>query len=447
MQPRRITIVGGGITGLAAAWELSTDPDVLVEVLEAGPRFGGKIQSSRLAGIELEEGADAFLIRTPDAVNLCAELGIGQDQLIHPRQGSASVWWEGALHPLPHGLVMGLPVDPAALRGTDLLSDEGRSRAEAEPHQRGLPLDSDRAIGAFVTERFGSEVTDRLVAPLLGAIAAGDVNTMSLDAVLPQIAEVARCAPSLTGNVVTPVVTDPPTPVFAAPHGGMARLIDELVHRLRSRRVTLRLDEPVGDVADLDADGAVLTTPAFVSARLLGSATPAAAEILAAIPHVSVAFLAFAFDPSDVTIPLDGTGFLVPRVAGLSITAASWSSSKWAHLAAPDRVVVRAAIGHRHDHQVDHADDATLVDAALADLHTTMGITAPPIESRVTRYLRAFPQYDVGHLDRVAGMHDALRRDAPHLAVAGMALRGVGIPACIGSGRAEARSLAVRLAS
>ena len=442
-----ITIIGGGITGLAAAWELASRSDVTVQVLEAAPRFGGKIHTSAFAGSDLDEGADAFLVRTPDALRLCAELGIDTQQITHPRPGQASVWWDGRLHPLPHGLTMGLPLDPSCLAGTELLSAAGIARALREPDLPGLPIHEDRAIGPFVAERFGDEVAERLVGPLLGAIAAGDINTMSLDAVLPQIATLARGSSALTGaGTATPIDTGP---VFAAPVGGMGRLIDALVEQLPDRGVRLITDAAIDALPA--ADGVLITTPSHTAANLVRAVSPQAAVLLSAVPLVSVAFVALAFPQSAFAEPPTGTGFLVPRSAGLSITAASWSSNKWAHLDDGNQVIVRAAVGHRHDDRVDTQSDDELIAAVLADLHTTVGInigiTTAPSSVRVSRYPRGFPQYDVGHLGRVAEIEASLATDAPHVAVTGMAHRGVGIPACIREGRAAARSLADKLAS
>ena len=440
----RITVVGGGISGLAAAWELSADPAVEVTLLEAADRTGGKIQTSPFAGRLVDEGADAFLRRVPDAVALCAEIGL--DDLIAPSHGTACVWIEGELRPLPGGLVLGVPARFDELEQSGILTHWGLARAQTEPDLEGEPLVGDTSIGALISRRYGNEVTQRLVGPLLGGINAGSIDDMSLDAVVPQLAEAAHRSASLTRALAE---TLPPSgatassdPIFAAPPDGMAALIRRLTDRLRERGVDVRTGAPATELPR--ADGVVLSTPASVTARLLADRSPGAAATLAGITYASVVFTTLAFRRSDIAGDLDASGFLVPREAGLSITAASWSSTKWERLAG-DPVILRVSMGHADDHESIDLDDATVLDRIAADLHTTMGITAAPVEHRITRYRDGFPQYTVGHLDRIAEMEATLVRDAPDLAVCGMAHRGVGIPACIREARIAAAGLRARL--
>lgn len=438
-----IAVVGGGISGLAAAWELSADPDIEVTVHEAGDRLGGKIQTSSFAGRLVDEGADAFLRRVPDALQLCTEIGL--DDLVAPAHGTACVWIDGTLRPLPGGLVLGVPARFDELEASGILTHWGLARARTEPDLEGTPLVGDVSIGALISRRYGNEVTQRLVGPLLGGVNAGSIDEMSLDAVVPQLAAAAHRSASLT-TALAATLPEPGVaaePVFAAPASGMASLIHVLAERLAERGVTIRLGDALATLPE--ADGVVLTTPASVSARLLADRAPAASATLAAVTYASVVFTCLAFRRADVPGDLDASGFLVPREAGLSITAASWSSTKWARLAG-DPVILRVSMGHVDDHDSIELDDTTVLARIAADLSTTMGITAAPVEHRICRYRDGFPQYAVGHLDRI----DALERDlaavAPDLAVCGMAHRGVGIPACIREARRAASALSGRLA-
>lgn len=439
-----IAVVGGGISGLAAAWELSSDPTLRITVHEAADRLGGKIRTSPFAGRAVDEGADAFLRRVPEALTLCREIGL--TGLIAPAHGTARVWIDGALRPLPGGLVLGVPARFDELAESGILTHWGLARARTEPDLTGEPLVGDTTVGALISRRYGNEVAQRLVGPLLGGIAAGSIDAMSVDAAVPQLAAAAHRSASLTvalAETLPPIgSTAPREPIFAAPANGMAELIELLVQRLAERGVEFRLNAPV-DVLPA-ADGVVLTTPADVSARLVAPHSPRAAATLAEIEFASVVFTTLAFDRADVPGDLDASGFLVPREAGLSITAASWSSTKWDRLAG-DPVILRVSMGHSEDHEPIGLDDEQVLARIAADLATTMGISARPVEHRISRYRNGFPQYAVGHLDRIAALEAALAADAPDLAVCGMAHRGVGIPACIREARTAASALRSRL--
>ncbi|MFN8052720.1 MAG: protoporphyrinogen oxidase [Acidimicrobiales bacterium] len=442
-----IAVVGGGISGLAAAWELSADAGTEVIVYEAADRVGGKIHTSAFAGRQVDEGADAFLRRVPDALALCAEIGL--DDLVSPATGSAFLWIDGQLRRLPGGLVLGVPARFDELEASGILSHWGLARAMHEPDLDGEPLVGDCTIGSLISRRYGTEVTERLVGPLLGGINAGAIDEMSLDAVVPQLAAVAHRSASLSvglAETLPPPGTAATEPVFSAPVGGMGVLVDRLHDALLARGVRFELGRPLDELPT--AGGVVVTVPADVAARLLAPRSAAAAAALGAIEFASVVFTTIAYRADDVGVPLDGSGFLAPRDSGLSITAVSWASAKWAHLAG-DPVVLRVSMGHAGEDgaaaAIDLDDDAVLA-AVRADLATTMGITAAPVEHRITRYRNGFPQYEVGHLDRVDRLEADLLADAPDLAVCGMAHRGVGIPACIREARHAARALADRLA-
>lgn len=456
-----VAVLGAGITGLAAAWELRSDPDVEVTVLEGDDRAGGKIRTSDIVlddgtTMTIDEGADAFLARVPDAVRLCEELGLG-DELTQPAIGRAKVYVDGALRFLPDETVLGVPTDLGALAASGLLSDEGLAHAAAEWEHAGPGPGGDVAIGAFLAERYGDELVDRVVGPLIGGINAGDVDELSLDAVTPQLAEAAADGGSLSAALARRRNEAPPTgPVFHALRDGSGRLVDALVDGLAAHGVAVRLASPVrelrrtGDAWELDvagepspvhADRVLLTTPVPATAQLLAPHCPQAATELDAMTHSAVALVTLVYRVEDVPADLDASGFLVPRSAGLFLTAASFGSSKWAHWNDGRHVVLRVSAGRTGDERQAAMDDDALVAALRADLTTTMGITAAPLAVRVARWDLGFTQYTVGHLDRVGRIEDALARDQPTLAVAGAAYRGLGLPACIRQGRDAARRL------
>jgi oxygen-dependent protoporphyrinogen oxidase len=404
----------------------------------------------------LDEGADAFLRRVPEGIELATELGLA-DRLVSPTATSALVWSGGQLRPLPGGLVLGVPTDADAVAPSGILSAAALDAVRAEPDRAGDPLVGDESVGSLIRRRFGDEVLEQLVEPLVGGINAGEADRQSVDAVVPQIAAAAHRSASLSrGFAELAAAAGPPVsgPVFAAPRDGMGSLVMELAASLAARGVQLVTDavveaiEPSGPGwtvmasgrPPVDADAVIVTSPAAVAASLVTPLAPVAAELLAGIDHASVALVALAVPHERIGRPLDASGYLVPRTAGLTITAASWSSTKWAHLAGDD-AIIRASCGHRGDPAPVDLDDDALAAAVLADLSTTMELNAAPTEVRITRYRAGFPQYDVGHLDRVARIEADITDHAPGLVVTGSAFRGLGVPACIRQGRAAARSL------
>lgn len=439
---RRVVIIGGGITGLAAAWE-STGRGDEVRLLEASDRFGGLIRTTAMelddgTSMVIDEAADAFLARVPEAVGLCRELGLA-DQFTQPAVGRAMVLTANGPRWFPAGSVLGVPLDDVDLAATGLLSDDGLAAVAAEAGRDDPPLTEDRSVGGFLRERFGDELVDRIVGPLVGGINAGDVDRMSLMAVTPQLADAAAVGGSLTDELRRRMPTVATGPVFHGLRDGTRTLVDTLVDRLRERGAELTTAATAGtaDPARLGADLVVLATPAATAAHLLSPLSPRAAEDLASIETASVALVTLVFDGEQVGVPDDASGLLVPRDAGLFLAAASWGSTKWAHWNDGRHVVVRASAGHRGDQRITSMSDDEIVAALLADLSDAAGITAAPLGARVSRWTDGFPQYDVGHLELVDHIEARLREDTgDHVRVAGAAYRGLGIPACIRQGRA-----------
>jgi oxygen-dependent protoporphyrinogen oxidase len=448
-----LAVVGGGISGLAAAWAgMQQGADVVV--LEAADAPGGKLRTSPVAGIEIDEGADAFLARVPEAVRLCRELGLGDD-LVSPATGTAYVWSDGALRRLPPEQVLGVPTDLDAVAASGILTAAGVERARADLTAPDDAPSGDEAIGALIRRRLGDEVLDRLVAPLLGGIWAGNCDLLSvrvaaanLAAARDRDASLIRGAATLRAEVVERGAAD--GPVFLAPRGGVALLVDALAEHLGER---LRCGAPVSGLepdgagwrlATVDgggsaahrlpvlADRVVLATPAYVTACLLASPAPEVAAFLSSIDYASVALTVLVVPREGIDHPLDGSGFLVPQSSGRLLTACSWMTSKWAHLGAdPSTVILRASAGRAGDERALAATDEELVVALIADLQDTMGLHAAPTAVRVTRWARSFPQPRPGHLDALASAERALAERAPGLTMAGAWELGVGIPACI----------------
>ena len=416
----RVAVVGGGIAGLAAAWFLHRD-GVDVTVYEADDRFGGKIRTG--PGVEL--AADAFLARVPDAAELCRELGLG-DELVSPATGKAYVWVGGKLRALPSGLVLGVPTNPVSLARSGIVSPIGVARAAIEPVIGGRPHVADETIGSLVRSRFGNEVFERLVDPLISGINAGRADDLSVEAVAPQLAVAATVSRSMAVHFLRHGRSSE-GPVFLTVQSGLSTLVEHLAAALPDVRTSC----PVRSLEDLDADRFVVATPAFAAAELL----PDAGEQLRAIEYASVVLTVLSYPASAVRHRLDGSGFLVPRGEGRLMTACSFGSSKWAHWSRPGEVLFRVSAGRIDDDRAMELSDDELVARLHAELSEAVGLSGEPASAIVTRWPRSFPQYAVGHLDRVAELEAAL---PPNVALAGAAYRGVGIPACIASGRRAA---------
>jgi oxygen-dependent protoporphyrinogen oxidase len=369
------------------------------------------------------------------------------------------VWSAGALRLLPQGQVLGVPTDLDELAASEIVSPEGLARLQQDLRQPLVAPEGDPTIGAVMRERLGDEVAERLVDPLVGGINAGATDELSLAATVPQLDAAMRGgAASLIEacRAQRAAAPDPEAPVFFAPRDGMGALIDALVADLRTREVSfvdaaaIALD-PAGagwlvthDRGTVQAEGVVLAADAGTSARLVRAHAARAATLLAAIPYASVALVALAVDRGAIDRELDGSGFLVPRVEGRTITACSWTSSKWPHLHGDGTVWLRASVGRDGDSTALALDDDALVAAVVADLGDTMALRGPVAATRVTRWPGSFPQYRPGHLDRVDAIDADLAAAMPGVVVAGSALRGLGVPACIRQGQAAAQRLLVR---
>jgi oxygen-dependent protoporphyrinogen oxidase len=458
MTGTRDVVVGAGIAGLTCAFDLVThDPTLDVIVLEADDRSGGKIHTTAFAGLPVDEAADAFLARVPWAHELCIELGLASE-LTSPASNRAYIYSYGALRQIPAENVLGVPLDLDALAASGIVSAAAVARA-----RRDLVRDTDdvttrlrergqdESIGDLIRRRLGDEINERVVDPLIGGIYAGSTDQLSLESTAPIFANAAPLDGSLIRALertrVTPSNSNK-TPVFYAHPQGTGHITDELERRLGPR---VRLSSAVralerdgsgyrvyttGSV--LPADAIVLATPTYATANLLDTIAPAAAKLCADIDYASVVLVTFAIARDSFERPLDASGFLVPKCEDRFITACSWTSSKWAHLASDEFAILRVSAGHIDNDRPLSLNDEVLVDAALSDLHDMMGTFARPEKTRITRWPRSFPQYRPGHRDRVVAIHDALAGDAPRVVVAGAAYGGIGIPATIHQARERA---------
>jgi len=478
MQQPHVVIVGGGIAGLAAAFFLR-DEAVRVTVLEGSPRLGGKLSVSEIAGVAVDEGAEALLVTRPEGTALIAEAGLG-DQRTVPGTTSSAIWTLGALRPLPRRQFMGVPSDMAELARSGVLSEEGVARASQDLDLPPTPRDGDVPVAGYIAARLGEEVVDRLVDPLLGGVYAGRSAELSFDATLPALAVASRQHRSLA--VAARSLLPPPEQasagtraggsVFTTLTGGLGMLPAYLAKasgaEVRTAAIARELARArsgwrltVGSAAapeHIGADAVILAIPARPAARLLADVPGVSAAVTAfgEIGYASMAIVTLAYPRSAFPGPglaaLGWSGYLVPAVDGRAVKAVTFSTVKWPHLAgatapgAEPLEIVRCSVGRIGEEALLQRADEDLAALVAAELAEATGVRGGPAAVRVTRWGGALPQYTVGHLDRVARIRAAVAAQ-PGLAVCGAAYDGVGIPACVATARTAASQVMAFLAA
>jgi len=459
---QRVIVAGGGVSGLVTAYFLARagGPDLDVVLVEASDRLGGKVSTQQIAGHLVDTGPDALLARAPTMRSLLEELGLA-DAMVAPGASGAYVWSRGRLRPLPPSTLFGIPKKLLPLLRSGLLSPLGIARAALDvalPRRR-VADGEDLSVGQLVRPRFGSQVFDRLVDPLLGGIHAGKADLLSARSTVPEIDALARRSRSIyLGARSQRRRSTPAGPALVTLDGGLIRLIDALATGLDGCDVRLGVQaealRPNGDgyllqLADgseLAADAVVLATPAFVTAGLLAQIATDAATAAAEVPYADVASVTLVYPREALTRDLDGTGFLVPPEEGLLLVGCSWLPAKWPHLADPSTVLIRGMVGRYGDQRFVAMDDKELGARVHDDLVRTMGMGAVPTEAHVQRWPRAMPQYTVGHQGRLDRIDKALNQ-LPGLYVTGAAYGGVGVASCVGQAEHTARDLLARLTS
>ena len=446
-----VIIVGAGITGLAAAYEL-TRRGVPFTLLEASPRPGGLIYTDKVDGFTIEGGPDSMLAQKPAGLELCEELGLGA-RLISPNPPRrAYVLANNRLHPLPRRSVLGIPTTWRGIAKYGLLPWSARARIALEPLlRRRATAAADESVGSFFRRRFGSSAARLIAEPLLGGIHAGRIDELSIRSLFPRLSD----AESRRGSVLLALRRTrrgTEEGMFRSLPSGMSELVSAIERQLP--RDSLRLNMRVTGIsreeegwrvlcerAGLAARAVVLAVPAHVAAQLLQSVDMEASQLCAQVPYVSTASVVLAWPRQEIGHDLAGSGFVVARVPGAPrITACTWVSSKWSGRAPAGWALLRAFIGGAHDPDAVAMPDADLVQTAVRDLSGVLGIATAPHLTRVYRWRNAGAQHTVGHLDRIARLERRLAAH-PGIAVAGSGFRAIGIPDCIADGRAAARGV------
>jgi oxygen-dependent protoporphyrinogen oxidase len=459
-----VTVIGGGISGLATASRLAErlDPAGVV-LIEGESRLGGKIRTERSDGFVLEGGPDCFLASKPAGVELCRQLGIA-DQLVgtNPALRRSYVKRDGRLHPLPDGITGLVPSRLMPLLTTGILSLRGRMRAGLEPLVPRRHSTAEESVAGFSRRRFGTEAYDWLIEPLLSGIYAGNGEDLSLESTFPQLRETEL----RDGSLLKPLLAARfrargPTAAragFVTLPGGLGELVEALTARLagtpiltgtnvrsvREAVVGRGYRVELADGRTVESDAVVLATPAYASAAMVDSLDPDLAGALRAIPFVSTATVSLAFARTAIPAELDGYGYVSPRVEGGPLVACTWTSNKFPGRVPPDTVLVRYFVGRAGADEIVHADDSVLLGLAREELRKVHGITAPPLLSRVVRWPAGMPQYTLGHRDRLARIAAQLTSH-PGLHLVGASYRGIGIPDCIASGWAAAEGVAAQV--
>ncbi|MDQ2645424.1 MAG: protoporphyrinogen oxidase [Myxococcota bacterium] len=462
-----VAVVGGGISGLSAAFALvGQAPELALSLIEGSPRLGGCVRTERGDGFVIEAGPDSFLRTKPDAAALCAELGMKSELIeVLPGAHAAYLVRHGALERLPAGMVLSAPTRLGPLLDTPLLSFPGKLRALGDLLIPAKKSGEDESIESFLTRRFGAEVAKTIGAPLLGGIYAGDIGELSLHATFPQLslfesrsrsvilgmlgAALQRggdAHPSLISLLKSWIRTRSvaaPSP-FLSLRDGLESMVDRLVERIGRARIRvdhslIALERDGGRFVlrtsrgTLSARAVVLTLPAPVAAAVVPEGR--LSRELAAIRYASTATAAFAFSKSELGRELDGSGFLVPPGEG-KILAATWVTSKWPGRAPEGSILVRAYVGPGRDLDLPDSD---LVELARSELERLSGPFGAPLFSRLYRHRGIRPQPGIGHRERLERLDTELAQ-LPGLFLAGAGYDGVGIPDCIRQAKSAARA-------
>jgi oxygen-dependent protoporphyrinogen oxidase len=457
-ERKHVIILGGGITGLAAAFYVQqyakkTNKHVTFTLLEGSEVLGGKIETIQHDGFIIERGPDSYLARKTVMTDLIHDVGLGDD-LVSNKTGQAYILHNKRLHPIPEGAVMGIPTKVMPFAFTPLFSIFGKARAGLDlilPKRSNT--DQDISVGHFFRRRLGNEVVDRLIEPLLSGIYAGKIDRLSLQSTFPQFVQTEKKHRSLIVGMKKSQPTTDKTPqpqekkgAFLTLKKGLISLVERLeealpkesimkgikadsVQRLEDGSYEVRLEN--GTI--INGDHVIVTTPYFITKQLFNAGL--FPKDFHDTKPTSVATVAMEFNETDVTFNLEGTGFVVAKSEDTAITACTWTTRKWPHTTPKGKVILRCYVGRADDQTIVHEADEVILEKVLHDLKTTMGVHAKPEVYHISRMIDAMPQYEVGHQENVIKLRKAFEKELPGVLLAGAPYDGVGLPDCINSAK------------
>ena len=457
MTKTKVAIIGGGITGLAAALTLHKRgvPYVLVE---AGKFLGGVIRTEIRDGFLLEGGPDSILAQKPEGLALCRELGLAERLVpTNPDERSVYILRGGRLHALPEGMMLAVPTKIGPFLKSELFSWPGKLRMGLDVLIPGRRGDGDESIASFLRRRFGHESVERLGEPLLAGIHAGDPEKLSILGTFPRFRELERRHGSLVRGMWAtprpkPAPGAPPTSAFYSLRCGLREMVDALVVRLDREALVTKM--PVQLVErnshgyrlhmtrqeTLEAERVIVTAPGPRIAPALEPLVPEAARALAAIPFASSATVLLGYRREDVAHPLNGYGMVVPQTEGLRTTALSFVSTKFPYRAPKGHILLRGFLGGVRDGRVLELEDAQMVETVISEMSGLLGLRGRPTMTRVFRWPGGTPQLEVGHLERMEDVERALAAQAPGVHLAGAGIRSTGIPDSVAEGTRAANA-------
>jgi len=453
-RPKKIVIVGGGITGLSAAYYLQKEIKeenfpYEVKLVEAGDRLGGKINTIKKDGFTIERGPDSFLERKKPAGKLAEELGM-TDQLVRNGTGQAYILVHNKLYKMPKGSYMGIPTQLRPFLFSDIYSAKGKLRAGMDLIRSRSKTQKDQSLGTFLRGRFGNELVDSLLEPLIAGVYSSDIDQMSLQATFPNFYELEQKHGSLIKGLRASMPerrrnTGKKAGQFLAFKNGFASIVEALEKRLNEDQV-ITMNQTVDHVEKKDhgyhlllsngevykADAVIMATPHNALPKIFSQYD--IFKKFLDIPMSSVANVALAFDEKAIKKDINGTGFVVSRTSDFRITACTWTHKKWPHTTPDGKILLRCYVGKPNDQAVVDLSDEEITDIVLKDLKRTMKIKGEPEFTVVTRWKNIMPQYTIGHKERIEKVRNILAAQLPGVFLAGSSYEGVGIPDCIGQG-------------
>jgi protoporphyrinogen/coproporphyrinogen III oxidase len=457
-EKQKVVIIGGGLTGLTAAYYLQkavseNNLPIDVKLIDASHRLGGKMQTVVRDGFTIERGPDSFLARKTSMTRLVIEVGL-EDQLISNSSGKSYVLAREKLHPMPGGSIMGIPTEVGPFITTGLFSIQGKLRAAADFVLPKSKAGEDQALGDFFRRRLGDEVVENLIEPLLSGIYAGDIDQLSLMSTFPQFYEVEQKYRSLIIGMKKSTPSQPKKSVGAGKKKGMfltiktglQSLADAIESKLdpnlilkgyrveKIEKINKGYGITFSNGKTLSADSIISAVPHHIAQSMFSKYD--FFDPFKSMPATSVATVAMAFPKEAIKKDIDGTGFVVSRNSDYTITACTWTHKKWPHSTPEGKVLLRCYVGRAGDEAVVDLSDDQLIKIVLDDLNKTMNISMVPDFVVVSRWKDSMPQYTVGHKERIESMKKQVDKELPGVFIAGSSFDGIGMPDCVDQGEA-----------